>query len=187
MRVFLSLFVLAFAFAAPAFAQDAGRQPPPPLSIALGEILSLRVDDTAPGGYVVVGRAPLGEFGRSELDAAQQAAGWTSEQAGGVNSMSITAPEGNDFTAIEPGVVRMRFGRIPGHEQVMLVIENGYGDAFAYRAIQHVDGAASATDVCWTLPGRRNFEHWPYIIESIDLSNIHLYPWTDMEARPPCQ
>lgn len=186
MRYLFALLALCL-FAAPAAAQDSGRRPSPPLSIALGEMLTLRVDETAPDGYVIVERTQLGAFTRSEIEAAQQASQWTMEQAGGVNSMGVVTPEDNDFLAIDPGLIRIRFGQVPGSDQVLLVIQNGYADAFAYRAVQHTARGASPTDVCWVLPNHRSFEHWPYVIDSLDLSNIRLYPWADPGARPPCQ
>ena len=68
---------------------------------------------------------------------------------------------------------------LPGTDHAVLLIENGYDRAFGYRATMHVRGRATPTDVCLVRPHLRGIEHWPYAIESIDLSSFRLVPWRE--------
>jgi hypothetical protein len=66
-----------------------------------------------------------------------------------------------------------------------LLIENGYSQAFRYRAIMIEPGESSQhTDVCIVLPALRALEHWPFALERIELSALRLAPWRDGDPIP---
>jgi hypothetical protein len=89
-----------------------------------------------------------------------------------------------------PGVVEITFRHVPGlyrgsSEHSMLTILNGYSMGLRYRATMHVKGRASPTDVCGVLSDRPGVEHWPYSIDSMDLTDFRLESFD--EAHSPCE
>lgn len=73
--------------------------------------------------------------------------------------------------------IRVRFTPVAGNGHSLLVIENGYRGALAYRATMFTPGA-KPTDVCLVMPGKVGVEHWPYPIAAIEMRQIRLIPWT---------
>jgi hypothetical protein len=59
----------------------------------------------------------------------------------------------------------------------ILSLTNGYGQAFRYRATMHSNGKSAPTDVCEVMPANRGIEHWPYVIEWLDLTELRLEPF----------
>jgi hypothetical protein len=97
-----------------------------------------------------------------------------------VSSEGLPAPE-----PIAPGSLAIKFVAISGGKASLLVLENGYDKAVAYRARITVKGKATPTDVCTVLPGKRGFESWPYPIERIQLTGFALEPWDG--GMPRCE
>ena len=94
-----------------------------------------------------------------------------------------------DPPKIAAGVVSITFRHVPGivrgsSENSFLTILNGYPAGLRYRAVMHRNGQAAATDVCGVLSQRTGTEHWPYAIDSLDLSDFRLEPFAD--ANVPC-
>lgn len=86
---------------------------------------------------------------------------------------------------ITPNQIRLRFHAI-ADRHTLLIIENGYDHAIVYRARMRRDGRELATDVCLIMPGRRGYEHWPHMIERLDLSDFRVEDW--QEGSPvPCR
>jgi hypothetical protein len=56
----------------------------------------------------------------------------------------------------------------------MLTIENGYNRSFRYRAVMHRRDRSAPTDVCEVMANKPGFEHWPYQIEWLELSDLRL-------------
>lgn len=145
------------------------------VSVALGDAVTVQLEEG--GSAVVIARQPAGLLTDTEIAMIQHLAQLPYDVAGGPNAAPVNQPEGMpELRDVPRGQVHIRFAQVPGTEQVVLLIENGYGQAFVYRATQHVDGAASPTDVCSVRPNFRAFEHWPYVIQQIDLTAISLEP-----------
>ena len=90
---------------------------------------------------------------------------------------------------LQPDVVRISFVAAPdpnGREGRMLVVENGYGAMLKYRAAIVRNNLTQPTDVCTVLPHLADYEHWPYPIAEIDLSDLTLLPARPGQA-PVCE
>lgn len=84
-----------------------------------------------------------------------------------------------DPTRPVPSVIQLTMRRVPGltadsPQNTALVISNGYGSTFAYRATMVRDGHPKPTDVCEVPPSFPGLEHWPYPIDQLDLSDLRL-------------
>lgn len=79
---------------------------------------------------------------------------------------------------ISSGEIKISFMIVEGKHSV-LIIENGYDRAVTYRARISNSGQEAATDVCLVLPLKRGYEHWPYAIDRITLSDVSLRPWSE--------
>jgi len=84
-----------------------------------------------------------------------------------------------------PGQIGFHFAHIQNGTQSLLVIENGYDRALAYRARVTVGGRTRATGVCLLPPHARGYEHWPFVIERIELSSMRLVDW-NADKQVPC-
>jgi hypothetical protein len=87
---------------------------------------------------------------------------------------------------VRPGSIRFTLRDLPGkspHDAV-LVVENGYAQGLRYRAVMRRGDRSAATDVCLVMPGKRSYEHWPYQIDRLDLSDLTLVPWKPEDGLP---
>jgi len=165
----LTAILLALATAA----APAGAEP---LKLRPGEEATVLVDD---GGRVSVAAqrpaAPLSEFDRA---AVRQLTGGTQDYAVGPNAALLRSDDGSLPTPepVARGAIRIAFVRLPDGKS-LLIIENGYGRAMSYRATITRDEKAQPTDVCQVIPEKRGYEHWPYPIGRIELTDIRLEPW----------
>jgi hypothetical protein len=173
----LALLPAAIFCAMPAAAQEI-----PALSLAPGEAVTLRFDDGGRAGAPERGRAAWSRF---DLAAARQLAGMTPPDAPVPEGMPVTAPGETRPDPIPPGEVRIRMLSIASRH-TMLVVENGQGQALAYRARMTVRGRSGATDVCIVLPHLPSYEHWAFPIDRLELTDFHFIPWTE-GAAPTCQ
>lgn len=72
----------------------------------------------------------------------------------------------------------------PGAERhSLLFIMNGFSDSFRYRVLMHANDRVTPTDVCEVLPNRSGTEHWPYVIDQLDLTAEWLEPPQDGNVR----
>jgi hypothetical protein len=88
-----------------------------------------------------------------------------------------------------PDEISITFRKVPGilrgsSEHSFLTILNGYPAGVRYRAVMHRNGLVTATDVCGVLPRRIGTEHWPYVLDALDLSDFRFESFT--EANVPC-
>ncbi|MEZ0244580.1 MAG: hypothetical protein ACAH11_14490 [Sphingomonas sp.] len=72
---------------------------------------------------------------------------------------------------IIPGRVELVFVVVENKDTV-LVVRNGCGRSFAYRARITARGSSAPTDVCIVKPNGRGYEHWPYVIDKIELTEL---------------
>lgn len=61
-------------------------------------------------------------------------------------------------------------------QSTALFIANGYDSKARYHAVMHSKGRSAKTDVCDVPPHFPGMEYWPYELDSIDVSELHLEP-----------
>lgn len=106
--------------------------------------------------------------------------------AGVLPPQIVSRDAGDPVLPVTPGMLRITLRDVPGkspHER-LLVIENGYGKALRYKAVLRKGDRAKPTDVCWVLPGKRSYEHWPYTFDQIELSALTLVDWQESDGIP---
>ena len=84
---------------------------------------------------------------------------------------------------IAPDRIRLKFLSIAGRHS-LLVVQNGYDRAIAYRARMTRDGKTTPTDVCLVIPRRHGFEHWPYPIERLEIYDVRFVAWQEGDPSP---
>ena len=83
----------------------------------------------------------------------------------------------------EPGLLRVKLLSIAGRHS-LLVLENGYDHAIVYRARMTHDGQTRPTDVCLVIPNQRGYEHWPHVIDRLEIYDVHLVEWRQGDPVP---
>jgi len=178
MKLFAPMIGLGLAvLSATAVAQDI-----PALTLTPGEAVTLRFDDGGRSGAPERSRAAWSRF---DLVAARQLAGMTPPDAPMPEGIPIAGPEGIGPDPIPQNEVRMRVMSIAGRH-TLLVVENGQGRALSYRARMTVGGQTRHTDVCVVLPRLPSYEHWPHVIERLELTDFRFIPWAPGRA-PTCE
>jgi hypothetical protein len=177
-----TLLVLLAAFTAAATADAA--EPSPQLSIRSGEAVVLRIDG---GGAVTVlsrGKAPamvpFEQRGLGQL--AQIPVPPGTKTMPGVPMKDAEAAA----TPVAPGEIRVTLRDVAGKtaHDALLVIENGYERGLVYRAVMRRGDKAAPTDVCLVMPHKRGFEHWPFRLDRLDLTDLRLVPWKPEDGLP---
>ena len=153
------------------------------ISLHLGETVTVRID----GGQAVIEQttpaAPMTKFEayvlwRAEItdvppDARVVPPGFIVQ---GEGPPSPPQPDGN--------VLQLTMRRVPGlrpgsPDNTALFVSNGYGSTLRYRAVMQANDRTAATDVCDVAPNRLGLEHWPYVIDRLDISALRLMPATE--------
>ena len=172
-------FILAVLFVA---ATPAGAQQIPAISLVPGESVTVRLDDSGRAGAPERGRA---EWTRFDVYAAQHLSRLPVPDAPVPEGTPFGAPESLSPEPIPESEIRVRFLTI-ADRHAMLVVENGQGRALAYRARMTLNGRSRHTDVCVVLPLLPSYEHWPHLIERIELTDFRFIPWVTGRA-PTCE
>ncbi|MET1110984.1 MAG: hypothetical protein ABWX67_05585 [Allosphingosinicella sp.] len=173
----LRLLALAAALLAfPAAARDI-----PNIRLAPGESVTVRFDD---GGRVGEPSRERAKWTRYDVLAARELAGMTPPQDAMPEGIPLRELDGVKPEPIPADEVRVRFMSI-GDKHALLVVENGQGRGLRYRARMTAGGVTKPTDVCIVLPRRPSYEHWPYRIERIELSDFEFIPW-NADRLPTC-
>jgi hypothetical protein len=152
------------------------------ISLVRDEAVDFQIDN---GGAIAIARGqagPLSDFERAALDLTLDT---DPNMTSGANAIDVEAGQTHlpDPPPVAPDRIKIRFIAVGnGGHQSLLVLENGYGRGFVYRARITVHGRSQATDVCLVQPARRGSEYWPYIIERIELSGFRLEPWDESSA-----
>ena len=142
-----------------------------------GEKVIVRIRD---GQAIVQQRGPAAPMTKYDLYTAWRAE--TQEVPPGVKMVPpqfITDGEGPP-EPLKPilGQVELTFRQVPGVKgpasQTALMIANGYNLKLRYRAVIRRNNRSVATDVCEILPTLRGIEHWPYMLDEIEISDIGL-------------
>lgn len=156
------------------------------LTVHAGERVTMHVDER---GLTIVDREQSPPLSSWEAQALRE--GQTIKVPPGVQTVPPVALESEpaNLPSIKPGQLRITFRKVPANAgsgvNVLLTLENGYGRSIAYRAVMHRGERAAPTDVCEVFPGKRSFEHWPFELDSLDLSDFQLVDSVDGQMR--CQ
>lgn len=173
----LLFFVAMLAFATPSFAPDF-------ISLRPGEAVTILIDDG--------GGATIAERRRAPAPAAFEKAAVRAYYDGffkgvyGQNSKPFGTDDNFPEAArVTPGRIRLTFRALKrGHR--LLVVENGYARALAYKAVMKVGKSWRTTDVCRVHPGVHNFEWWPEPVKTISVSRLQLVAWAEGQT-PICE
>jgi hypothetical protein len=181
---------LALLFAAlvspPAEAPPADVQP---IIIRSGESLAIEFRDNKP---VVVDRSPAAPMTAFETGMLRQVQA-QEVPAGAGPQPAISMPKGTisaEPPKVAPDRIQLTFRRVPAlragdADHSFLTLLNGYGNSFRYRAAMHANGRITATDVCEILSQVPASEHWPYVIDQLDLTAAWLEP--SEQGRVRCE
>jgi hypothetical protein len=156
----------------------------PPISIQPGQTITLQVDgdDTR---IIATGAAP--PMNPYEAETAKRM-GVIELPAEAGPQPAFAFPKGT-FTSEPPkpvpGQVRLTFRRVHGQsgDHSLLFLVNGYDLSFRYRAAMHSQGEVQPTDVCEVLAHRPMNEHWPFVIDQLDLTDLRLEPGPTGDVR----
>lgn len=142
----------------------------PPIKLPVGSTFSIGLDAT---GKLDVkgGRAgPLSSFDVESLNDLVE----NHPDAMGPNGAVVHSDK--PPPQIESGHIRFTFASFG--KDTVLVIENGFPRSFMYRARIGRGSQSAVTDVCQIMPSKRGYEHWPYPIDWIEITDIRPVEWT---------
>jgi hypothetical protein len=151
-----------------------------PISIHPGETITLQLQDHR---AVIVARGPAPPMSAFEAVMLRSVQSVQVPPGSGVQpAIPITRDEVD--VAPPPAAserVQLTYRLVPGVppgsvQHSFLVIRNGYPTSFRYRVAIHVKGRVTATDVCEVLPNVPGNEHWPYVIDQLDITAAWLEP-----------
>jgi hypothetical protein len=179
MGLIRSIAVISVAFwVGAAHAQETSEA----ITLVRGETVQVSLDQGTRTGGVVTARGPAPEMPKGTQASAQLMAGMTIEEP---TQEIVSLPNGRAGAPPLPiNAVRFTFAQVPGSDDVVLTVENGYQRALTYRAIATVGGRRAPTDVCLVPPSRVMFEHWPYQIDSIELLELEIHDWSPGDPTP---
>jgi hypothetical protein len=80
-------------------------------------------------------------------------------------------------------MIRVKFQSIAGRHS-LLVIENGYDRAIVYRAWMTWARQTRPTDVCLVTPNQHGFEHGPFPIDRLEISEVRFVDWRQGDPQP---
>jgi hypothetical protein len=104
----------------------------------------------------------------NEMNARMQASGGDTAP-GTINPVGEQRPQDR---------LRISMLQVPGGEDTVVLIENGYGRQIDYRAVMQVPGRSQpeATTACEVLPSLMALEHWPHPIAVVVLGRFRFVP-----------
>lgn len=172
MRLFTAIASLLVLVAAPALAQ-----PAPTVSLRPGDTATIRLTPQGDQGRVERGAA---RWTPHDLAVARHMVGQPIPDAPVDTAERIPGESMPAPSPIAPNQIRLTFHAI-ADRHTMLIIENGYDHAIVYRAHMVRDGRDQPTDVCLVMPNRRGYEHWPHMMERLDLSSFTVAEWREGE------
>jgi hypothetical protein len=155
-----------------------------PLVIRAGEAVTLSVGKR--GKVTEVSRTSAPTLTPFEAAGARHLASGELDWAVGANSAPILSsdPAYPEPDPIERGVVRIKLVALDA-KHMLLVLRNGYGRRFKYRAVLRRGDRTSPTDVCEVHAGKYGLEHWPYPFDSVEISAVRMTK--DRPGPPVCE
>jgi hypothetical protein len=176
-RVVMLLAMGSVPLAASADSRAAG------FPIPMGMALTLSVEPEPATPTLVTGIAHASMSDADRAIAAKFAGGGYNWAQGPRSAVIESGTDGIPRLAeVRPGQARFSFVSLKPPGRSLLIIENGYAEALVYRARITVKGKPTPTDVCLVLPGKRGYEHWPFLIEKIEIGGLARRKWTEGEG-----
>lgn len=175
MRSF-ALLLGALLFAVPAAAQESR----PTVSLQPGDAATVRL--TAGGDRGSVQRNAA-RWNPHDLAVARHMVGQPIPDAPVETAEPLPSDRMPPPSPVAANQIRLRFHAI-ADRHVLLVIENGYDRPIVFRARMVRDGEERSTDVCLVLPNRRSYEHWPHMMERLDLAGFAVAEWREGDPIP---
>jgi hypothetical protein len=168
MRV--ALLLAAFALAGAPVA--APSQPaPPPLRLPLGTSVSLGLGKSGKLDSTAQAARPLSAH---DVEMIQEL---VTEHPDATGPNGVIVHSDRPAPPLEPAHVRFTFVPFDGGKSTVLVVENGFNGSFLYRARIGRGANAMVTDVCQLPPNNRGYEHWPYPLDWIEITDIRPVDW----------
>ena len=154
------------------------------VSLAAGEAATIEIDAGGAVAVTTLGASdPLTEH---QVNTERAVTSGAYGAASGENHATLRGqPQQSEATPIQPNVLRLRFMETPDHHMV-LSLENGYPQGLRYHATIRRGDRSHSTDVCTLPPNFRGYESWSYHLDSLELSGITLFPWTET-SQVTCQ
>jgi hypothetical protein len=174
MRAIIGALAIAM-LAGPAAAQSVERADS--LTLRLGETALIELDPS--GQMLIVERGQASPFSDDDMRMLRAMLAGALGPAVGPDSAPIPASPESGPTFTRANALRMSFVEVPDGGGVVLRIENGYDRGLEYRAAIFADFRTTSTDVCTVRPLLRGYEHWPYPIMLITMSDARLFPWSE--------
>ncbi|WP_028968629.1 hypothetical protein [Sphingomonas sp. URHD0057] len=154
------------------------------LTIRAGESLTITIGDK---GLAVLTRekaAPLSAFETEALHDGQAIV--VPPEAKTVAPLAINHTDA-PAPKIRMGQLRIAFRTVSNSDgtamQSLLTLENGYARSLRYSAVIRRGEQSVPTDVCDVPAVKPGFEHWPYVLDAIDLSNFELLEGDQIECQ----
>jgi hypothetical protein len=157
-----------------------GAQAPEVVALEPGNAITLRVD--AAGNVAASQRAPA-EWTEYELAEARHLSGLRPPEKTVPTASQIPNEGMPAIPPIEPHMIRVKFFSIAGQHS-LLVMANGYDQAVVYRARITRAGRSGSTDVCLVVPNHYGFEHWPFPIDRLEISEVRFVEWRQGDPQP---
>jgi len=159
----------------------AAQKTPSAVALEPGDAVTIRTDAS---GAMMVSQRGTAEWTPFDIAAARHLSGLPTPDGPVPYASPIPHDEaGPAVPEIEPDRVRLKFLSIAGRHS-LLVVQNGYDQAIAYRARMTRDGRTTPTDVCLVIPRRHGFEHWPHPIERLEIYDMRVIAWHEGDLSP---
>ncbi|MBA3669557.1 MAG: hypothetical protein H0W71_05770 [Sphingomonas sp.] len=87
---------------------------------------------------------------------------------------------------VDSNRIRFRFLPFASGTQALLNTENGTNQSYSFKARIERGSKSVTTDVCQLVPAKRSVEHWPYPLDWIEITDMHVVPYDETEL-PRCE
>jgi hypothetical protein len=160
----------------------AAAQEPAKIDIRAGETVIVRVGSD--GGAVVVSRDAAEPLPAYQAAALRQMVGTPIVQdVKSQPALDVRRNGASPEAPVRPNMLRITLRAVPASEgrgpdgDMLLTIDNGYEGATHYRATIIRSDRTTPTDVCSVAPRHRDYEHWPYRFDRMQLFDLRLAAW----------
>lgn len=146
------------------------------LSLLPGEMVVVRLEEAGDGTTTMVvtqkGRAKPASEASADTFVAQ-----VSPEALDEARPLTSLPDDLKARDVPANSIRLSFQQLAGKPDMMLVVENGYGQPIDYQAgMMLLDGRHKYTTACEVRPKLTSYEHWPHPIVMIDVGAFRFLP-----------
>ncbi len=152
------------------------------MAIAINETVTIRVDDSGEARIVARGPAKPSAYDQAVIKGFFAGA---FDEAVGDKSVSVDAagplPPEPPMPQFE---VRVTFVAVADGKEAILIVENGYDEAFRYHTNVSGEGRVYQPDVCMVAPHRRGYERFPVVLDRGTLQGLERVTWSRGDPLP---